>query len=343
MPKNSSIINSKLSFHIFNDGFFLNSNSEKSYFLYEDINFLDQKELVQFLKFNEIDNHSEPKIIFFDSPSMFIPSKLHDYKNSKQLLSNYTGLKPNYRVVFDITKDEQICVVYQLNNKIEKSLNECFKKIERKHYSTILYDRIKEYIKSDTDGKLKLFVNLQKNKFDLFLIENSKSYISYNNKQLDSSTVYISSFDQMNFNCCKKHRVYISNPKKIKKGVFAVSQGDFAIGKTRILSNNEIEVRLLSDPEEYISIKTTKEFFCIAKGDGEALTISCLNESKAVSYEIGDTFFTTGFDGIYPAGLIVGRLKNIESIENNLFRQKLDIELFFDPFKSINKRAILHE
>jgi Cell shape-determining protein len=109
------------------------------------------------------------------------------------------------------------------------------------------------------------------------------------------------------------------------------------------LSNNEIEVRLLILSGEYISIKTTKEFFCIAKGDGEALTISCLNESKAVSYEIGDTFFTTGFDGIYPAGLIVGRLKNIENIENNLFRQKLDIELFFDPFKSINKRAILHE
>ena len=179
MPKNSSIITSKLSFHIFSDGFFLNSNSEKNYFLYEDINLLDQKELVQFLKFNEIDNHSEPKIFFFDSPSMFIPSKLHDYKNSKQFLSNYTGLKPNYRVVFDITKDEEICVVYQLNNKIEKSLNECFKKIERKHYSTILYDRIKEYLKSDTDGKLKLFVNLQKNKFDLFLIEN-QSLIVYN-------------------------------------------------------------------------------------------------------------------------------------------------------------------
>ena len=29
--------------------------------------------------------------------------------------------------------------------------------------------------------------------------------------------------------------------------------------------------------------------------------------------------------------------------EDNLFRQKLNIELFFDPFKSINKRAILHE
>ena len=79
------------------------------------------------------------------------------------------------------------------------------------------------------------------------------------------------------------------------------------------------------------------------KRRGKTTKYCCLNESKVVEYEIGDTFFTTGFDGIYPAGLIVGRLKGIENIENNLFRQKLDIELFFDPFKSINKRAILHE
>ena len=179
MPKNSSNINSKLSFHIFNDGFFLNSNSEKNYFLYEDINPSDQIELFKFLKFNEIDNHNEPKIFFFDSPSMFVPSKLHDYKNSKKFLSNYTGLKTNYKVAFDVTHDKEICVIYQLNKKIEKSLSKFFNKIEHKHYSTVLYDHLKEYMKSDTDGKLKLFVNLQKNKFDLFLIEN-QGLIVYN-------------------------------------------------------------------------------------------------------------------------------------------------------------------
>ena len=232
-----------------------------------------------------------------------------------------------------------------LNHKAQRALSQILETPEK--FILQVLDQYQE-LESREIAKLKKdILDLQDSIYEKDLqiksLENSKSYTSYSNVQKDGSSVYISSFDQMNFNCCKKHRIYISNPNRINEGIFAVSQGDFAIGKTRILSNNEIEVRLLSDPEEYISIKTTKEFFCIAKGDGEALTISCLNESKAVSYEIGDTFFTTGFDGIYPAGLIVGRLKNIENIENNLFRQKLDIELFFDPFKSINKRAILHE
>ncbi len=232
-----------------------------------------------------------------------------------------------------------------LNHKAQRNLSKILETPEK--FILQVLDQYQELESKEIAKLKKEILSLQDAIYEKDLqiksLENSKSYISYNNKQLDSSTVYISSFDQMNFNCCKKHRVYISNPKKIKKGVFAVSQGDFVMGKTRFFSSNEIEVRLLSDPEEYVSIKNEKEFFCIAKGEGEGSIISCLNESKAVSYEIGDTFFTTGFDGVYPAGLIIGRLKKIENIENNLFRQKLDIELFFDPFKSINKRAILHE
>ena len=72
------------------------------------------------------------------------------------------------------------------------------------------------------------------------------------------------------------------------------------------------------------------------------MTVVCKNESKSVNYQIGDTFFTTGFDGIYPEGLIVGRLKNITT-EEDFFIETLEIELFFNPYKSINKRVILHD
>ncbi len=232
-----------------------------------------------------------------------------------------------------------------LNDRAQRALSRILETPERFFIQTL--DRFQELENREIAKLKKEILGLQDVIYEKDLqiksLENLKSYTPYNSAQEGKSDVHISSFDQMNFNCCKKHRVYISNPKQIKDGVFAVSQGDFVIGKTRILSINEIEVRLLSDPEEYISIKTTKEFFCIAKGEGNPSTINCLNESKAVEYEIGDTFFTTGFDGIYPVGLIVGRLKSIENIENNLFRQKLEIELFFDPFKSINKRATLHE
>ena len=251
-------------------------------------------------------------------------------------------------LIFSITLFSLLLLASQainLNHKAQRALSQILEIPERFFIQTL--DRFQE-LENRKIAKLKKEILVLKDSIyekDLQIksLENFKSYTPNINDQKDKSDVYISSFDQMNFNCCKKHRVYVSNPNQIKEGVFAVSQGDFAIGKTRILSNNEIEVRLLSDPEEYISIKTTKEFFCIAKGEGTPSTISCFNESKAVEYEVGDTFFTTGFDGIYPVGLIVGRLKSIENIENNLFRQKLKIELFFDPFKSINKRAILHE
>ena len=99
----------------------------------------------------------------------------------------------------------------------------------------------------------------------------------------------------------------------------------------------------MSDPEEFISIKTINGFYCIAKGSSIGRIINCTNESKAVSYEIGDTFFTTGFDGIYPEGMIVGRLTNIQDLGSNIFQETLEIQLFFDPYQSINKRVIFHE
>jgi len=193
MLKNSININSKLSFHLFNDGFFFNSNSESNYFLFEDINILIENELLNFLKFNDINNSNEPKIVFFDSPSMFIPSKLHDHANSKQFLSNYTGLKSNHKIVFDITDDEKICVIYQVNKEIEKTLTKCFTKLNFKHYTSILYNNLKEYSKSNSDSIMKLFVNLQKDKFDLFLIKNQNliAYNSFPQSNVDDFMYYI--------------------------------------------------------------------------------------------------------------------------------------------------------
>ncbi len=235
--------------------------------------------------------------------------------------------------------------IFDLNYKSQRLLSKVLEAPER--FVARLLERYQELENKEIAKLKKDILNLENIVYEKDLriksLESLGSYKTPSKNQEDKSNIYISSFDQMNFNCCKKHRVFIANPTEINDGVFAVSQEDFAIGKSRVISDNEIEVRLLSDPEEYISIKTANDFYCIAKGEGKPLSISCLNESKAVSYEIGETFFTTGFDGIYPAGLIVGRLKNIENIENNLFRQKLEIELFFDPFKSMNKRVILHD
>lgn len=193
------------------------------------------------------------------------------------------------------------------------------------------------------DEILNLQNEIYENELKIKSLENSRSYNNLDFFVNEHSATYIKSFDQMNFACCNKHRIYINNPNKLQDGIYAISQGSFALGKTKSLSDNEIEVRLLSDPDEYISIKTTSGFFCIAKGSGKGSFISCLNESKAVGYELGDTFFTTGFDGIYPPDLIVGKIVKITTSKSNVFQHNLEIELFFDPYKSMNKKVIVHE
>ena len=190
---------------------------------------------------------------------------------------------------------------------------------------------------------LNLQNQIYENELKIKSLENSQPTNNLDFNLRGALDTYISSFDQINFTCCNKHRVYINNSNNLEDGIYAISQGNFALGKTKNISRGEIEVRLLSDPEEYISIKNMTGFFCIAKGTGKGRLISCLNESKAASYELGDTFFTTGFDGIYPPDLIVGKIVDISASQSNIFQQNLIIELFFDPYQSIYKKVNVHE
>tara|TARA_B100000161_G_scaffold262716_1_gene232965 strand:+ start:567 stop:1364 length:798 start_codon:yes stop_codon:yes gene_type:complete len=232
-----------------------------------------------------------------------------------------------------------------LNDKFQRFLMK-FLNVPQQFMNEVL-SQYREYENEKLVQLEEEILNLQNQVYERDLqirsLENSRPFTEYSFTQNEKSETYINSFDQTNFNCCNKHRIYINNPNNLSGKIYAISQGNFVVGKTKNISNNEMEVRLLSDPGEYISIKTINGFYCIAKGTGKSSFISCLNESKAVSYNVGDTFFTTGFDGIYPPGLIVGSLVNISNNQSNIFEQKLDIELFFDPYQSINKKVILHE
>jgi len=162
-------------------------------------------------------------------------------------------------------------------------------------------------------------------------------------KQNNFGEVFISGFDEVNYKCCKRHRIFITPTFEPSKKVFSVSQGSFAVGKSANKVFEEYEVALLSDPNEYVSLKTTKGFFCIGKGTGNAQRIQCKNESKLIPFEEGDVFYTTGFDGVYPEGLIVGKLDKIIEFKDDVFLQELQIILFFDPYKSISKEVIVHD
>ena len=70
--------------------------------------------------------------------------------------------------------------------------------------------------------------------------------------------------------------------------------------------------------------------------------VFCENESKS-GFLIKAILFLQQIDGIYPEGLIVGNLDDIETLEGENFKQKLNIQLFFDPYKSMNKKVIAHD
>lgn len=190
---------------------------------------------------------------------------------------------------------------------------------------------------------IKLKNDIYESELKVRSLENSKSYNTNITTSKSTKKSYVSAFDQVNFSCCKKHVIYLQAENTSGNQVFSVSQGDFIIGKTNGLVANEFKVRLLSDPEEFISLKNSKNFYCIAQGNGLPQETVCFNESKASTYEIGDTFFSTGFDGIYPKNLIAGKLTKIEIVEGNMFKEKLTIELFFDPYQSIDKGVTLYD
>ncbi|MBL6693415.1 MAG: hypothetical protein ISP94_00915 [SAR86 cluster bacterium] len=179
---------------------------------------------------------------------------------------------------------------------------------------------------------------------EILALENKKNFSSNTISRFNNFQAYVSGFDQVNYLCCRKHRIYIStdNTTNIVEPR-AISQGSFVVGRASSTIFNEAEVKLLSDPEEFISIKNSLGFFCIAQGTGMPQGISCNNESKTSEFKIGDTFFTTGFDGLYPEGLIIGRLDKVIDNEGPNFKQTLHIKLFFNPYNSMNKQLLIHE
>ena len=151
----------------------------------------------------------------------------------------------------------------QLNEKANKGLINLLN-IPRNFLSQVLQDYQEfenERIAKLENNILDLQNTIYEKNLEIKSLENSRSYnLVVSSKKYESNSSIIS-FDQLNFNCCKKHRVYVSNPNNIVGDMLSVSQGDFVIGKARNISD-QVEVRLLSDPEEYISIKNTRNFFC---------------------------------------------------------------------------------
>ena len=114
--------------------------------------------------------------VFIDQPATFVPNKLYNEKNTELYLSQNIPLNPLLQISREITKDEEIVVLYESNKK-RGYVKHYFKDIHFTHFSVILYDLIQQV--ALTNEKTEMYINMQNNQFDL-LVFNSGKLMFYN-------------------------------------------------------------------------------------------------------------------------------------------------------------------
>lgn len=162
--------------------------------------------------------------------------------------------------------------------------------------------------------------------FDLVNLENIES------KLLPSKVV---SFDVNQYRCCDKHRMFLS-PEKVEEvdSFKVVINSEGIIGQTIKLNGRTFEVILLSDKSHKIPIQNKDEFYCEAGGLGIPRKIFCdvdltLGERR---FELKQKFFSSGLGGIFPKGIEIGTIYEIQDLSPQEVRLK--IELIADPLSS---------
>ena len=106
------------------------------------------------------------------------------------------------------------------------------------------------------------------------------------------------------------------------------------IGQSIKINRNLFEVILLSDKSHKIPIQNENEFYCEASGLGIPRKIFCdvdlTLEEK--SFELDQQIFSSGLGGIFPKGIEIGSIYEIQDISPKEVR--LIIELNANPLSS---------
>jgi cell shape-determining protein MreC len=106
------------------------------------------------------------------------------------------------------------------------------------------------------------------------------------------------------------------------------------IGQSIRINRNLFEVILLSDKSHKIPIQNENEFYCEANGLGIPRKIFCdvdlTLEEK--SFELDQQIFSSGLGGVFPKGIEIGSIYEIQDISPKEVR--LIIELNANPLSS---------
>ena len=137
-------------------------------------------------------------------------------------------------------------------------------------------------------------------------------------------------FDTEMYMCCHKHRAFIKTYKTNKNLIGSPVINKMGIIGQIIYGETLREVLLLTDTDHVMPIMSGNHF-CNAKGSGKPGKIICLYNNKVwqEKVSIGQEFFSSGMGGIYPKGILIGKVANIREIDENFV--EFDIDLVSSP------------
>ena len=124
----------------------------------------------------------------------------------------------------------------------------------------------------------------------------------------------------------------------IETGMTIVGVGETAIGKIVYVSPNTAKVQTILDTQSRIgAITLNTKISGLVRGLGSDIIFDLIAKDKKP--EADELVISSGTDGIWPRGLILGKIKEIKSADNQIFNSA-NIRLFID-FRDFNDVFII--
>ena len=111
----------------------------------------------------------------------------------------------------------------------------------------------------------------------------------------------------------------------IEPGMAVISKGEMLVGRIVDASYNTAEVQTILDTQSRIAaVSIDSKISGLIRGLGSDIIFDLIAKNKKP--EIGELVISSGTDGIWPRGLIIGKIKQVKSGDNQVFNTA-DIEL----------------
>ncbi len=112
-------------------------------------------------------------------------------------------------------------------------------------------------------------------------------------------------------------RIDLGSADGVKPGQ-VVSDGQSLVGRVDAVTDYSCRVRLFVDQESVVAGKVRDTAGVVVGGHGREVRMRYLDPDAEV--KVGDKVYTSGLDGDYPKGLLIGRVSRIDRLEDANFK-----------------------